>query len=1120
MFYSDIHFIRKYSALVIAALMLFLVVGKSSAQQTAASISGRIVDPQNASISEADVSVTNIDTNIARTVRSDATGHYQVLSLNPGRYSVSAKASGFQEKILTGIVLEIAQNATLDVSLSIGGKTDVVTVNASADVIDTETSSQGTVIDNQKVVELPLNQRTFYGLALLSPAAYLPAQNSSNGFRGGFNVSGQNETANTFTVNGIDDNDQYVMAPSFRPSVEDIQEFKLLTGAYSAEFGRSAGGQVVVVTKSGSNELHGDVFEFLRNSEFDARNYFALPGTAQTFRRNQFGATLGGPIAKGRTFYFLSYEGLRLAQPVVGQTSVLNPAFLNGDFSSVSTQLVNPATKQPYARNQIPSGQFSAFGQQLLKLYPKPNPGYLVSNSKPTYTFDEARIENLDEGSVRVDHKFTDKDSVLAQFNYFNDPSFEPSNSLCGSALIPGFGCTTNQISILAGINYTRIISDHWLNEFRAGWDRLEQPRIGEDVNDGFPSIPGAFGDPTISKSINGGAPSTSVSGYAGIHPYTNLPQHRYDNHYNLVNNTSWSHGKHNVKFGANLLQYRSALIFVNDGTGVFSFSASSSNGAETSGNAAADLLLGYASSSTRSPTAPEMQLAYTSYAGYIQDDWKITSSLTLNLGLRYEDFSPATDQRNVLANYVLPSVPGTPGSAIVAGVNGVGKTLYNDDQNNFAPRLGLAWRPFGNDKTVVHGFYGAFYSAPMIGNGALQGLGLNLPFRLTQGFTSATGSQVQLDTTPFPTGSKAQTGTQANPYTNASPTGIAPNFRNLYVNEYGAEIQRQITPALALTVGYLGNEGARLPRTISPNQGIVTASTATSVTSYKPLTTTAAGVALPPLGPVGANSLYYTLNSVSYYVTSGHSSYNALTVKAQQNYHNGLSFLVAETWGKSIDNAPVNGSQSSSTGPQNSLNLQAERGLSDYNVANRLVISPVYELPFGRGKRYFVQGIAGAVAGGWQISGIYTQESGRPFTINSSVNRSGSNGSDRPNLIGNPNSGPKTVAQWFNTAAFTANAYGQFGNAGRNIVIGPGYVDLDAAVQRTFKLSERYSAELRVESFDVANKPNFLNPLGTGTGEYIPTSSSNPANSNSAFGAITAANDPRSLQFSLKVKF
>jgi hypothetical protein len=339
-------------------------------------------------------------------------------------------------------------------------------------------------------------------------------------------------------------------------------------------------------------------------------------------------------------------------------------------------------------------------------------------------------------------------------------------------------------------------------------------------------------------------------------------------------------------------------------------------------------------------------------------------------------------------------------------------------------------------------------------------------------------------------------------------------------MDEFGASVDRQITPTLLLSVGYLGNEGVKIPRPVYPNQAVITGTTTNATTgvvspvTYLPLSSTA-------MGPIGTQGKYYKLSNPAFYISEGHSSYNQLTVKAQQNYTNGLAFILAFTWSHAIDNAPgyASTSQASSGTPQDSFNLRAERGTSDFNVGKRLVISPVYELPFGKNKKYLTNGIGSVLAGGWQLSGIYTFDSGRPFTISTSTNRSGSTyGADRPNVIGNPNNGPKTVAQWFNTAAFTANTIGQFGTAGRNIVVGPHYNNTDVAIQRMFDVTERYKIAFRAEAFDVFNNVNFLNPLGTGTGNYI--SNAAGVNTNTSFGKLTAANDPRSLQFSLKLLF
>lgn len=1133
----------------VAGLPVGVGLGTTSyvfAQQTQASLTGLIQDNTGSTIPGAQVEITNTDTNISRKVMSDSAGRYLVSNLNPGKYALRVVMAGFSRKELKGITLNVGAQDSLDVKLEIGAVTDVVDVQAEASVTNTESASAGSVITNQQVVGLPLNTRSFYGLALLSPAAYLPAQNSTLGFRGGFNVAGNNETANTFTVNGIDDNDQNVMAPSFRPSVEGIQEFKLLTGIYSAEYGRTSGGQVVVITKTGTNQFHGDLFEFIRNR---VKNAFTLPGITPAFRRNQFGATLGGPLIKDRTFFFVNYEGLRLAQQIALTGAVPLTAWHNGNFSSLCTagfnasglcintaqQLYRPTTplaaRVPYIRNQIASGDISPLGQRLINYFPAPD-----AATSSTYTLNRTRIENLDEISGRIDHKFGDHDTILAQYNYFNDPSFEPSNSLCGSSQLPGFGCYTNQRSVLAGLNYTHIFNEHWLNEVRIGWDRLVQPRTGEDASNGFPVLPGAFNDPAnILPGTYGGTPNVTVSGYSALHPYTNLPQRRWDNHYNLVDNAQWTHGAHNFKFGVNILQARYSDYYIAFETGSFAFNSGSSSNSNvpTTGNSVADLLTGYAYSSTRSPSAPFIRALYSSYGGYAQDDWKISPYFTLNAGVRYEYFSPTRDAKNVIANINPSATPfsgytaATPQQLSIQLAGTTGKSVdyvYNGDMDNFAPRLGLSWQPFHNDSTVVHAGFGTYFSSPAIGNGANLAMSLNVPFRLNQTFTSTPTAFAQLDGNPFPGSTRVarDTTTQFNYFPSATPSGIDQNFRVLYLNEYAADVQQQFSKALVLTVGYIGNEGARIPRAVNLNQGIVTGVTATATAFVRPYRSAGTADAVANTESYTNNACvstyaqacYNNFGNVTYYISSGHSAYHALTLKAQQQYAHGLSFIAAYTWSKSIDNAPgyASGSQSSSGTAQDSHNLQAERGLSDFDVRHRLVLSPVYELPFGRNKPFLTHGFGAALAGGWQLSGIAQVSTGRPFTIaNSDSNRSGSfNNVDRPNLVADPNMGPKTKAQWFNTAAFVTQARGTFGNAGRNILVGPGYVNVDTAVQRTFPIVERVNLLVRAEAFNIFNKVNYLNPLGTSTG----------ALGAGSYGALTAANDPRQMQFSAKILF
>jgi hypothetical protein len=791
---------------------------------------------------------------------------------------------------------------------------------------------------------------------------------------------------------------------------------------------------------------------------------------------------------------------MRLAQEIAALATVPTVAERTGNFAGVAS-IHNPYTGAPFSTpNQIDPSLMSTFGKALMTEYPIPNNASTGANN---YTFNESRIENLDEVSARVDDTLDSKDFIVGQYNFFNDPSFEPSNSLCGTSVLPGFGCTTNQVSTLIGVNWTHIFNPTLLNEFRMGYDRLVQPRVEQDVTQtSFPLLNGVFDDPSITDNF--GVPDTSVSGFSSLAPYGNLPQDRWDNHYNLVDSLTWTHGAHTFKAGFNLLKASYSNTYVVDGRGVLSFNSAStaSAGGPTSGNSLADMLMGVAYSSSREPSAPLLEMLYYSSGLFVQDDWKATRNLTFNLGLRWEDFSPLRDKYNHISSY-----DPTTETMIVAGEPGVSSKIYRSDLTNFEPRIGLAWQPFHDSKTVVHSAFGIFYNAPSIGNGAGLGLLSNVPERTPQTFYTSAAEPLQIDTDPFPSPSgcsDADLGVTPACALTVTPTGISRNYRNMYIDEYSLDIQRQLTSAMSLTVGYLGSQGSRLPNEANLNQPAV-------INGVSAATRPVTGVHTITYPSNHA----YDFNNISFYESEGKAHYNSMEIKVRQSYHDGLSLLASYTWSKATDNTPGYASSSQSSGllPQNSYNPNAEWGLSAFNVAQRFLISPVYELPFGKGQRFLANNrIASMLAGGWQISGIGTVDTGRPFTVtNASANNSGSfNNEDRPNLIGNPNTGPKTVAKWFNTAAFsTAVPAGTFGDAGRNIVIGPGYVDIDLAIQRSFQLTEHLTMPIRFESFDVANKPNFFNPVSAG--QEAGTSS---------FGTISQADDPREMQFSIKLVF
>jgi hypothetical protein len=1054
-------------------LALFISSIVLLAQTPTATVTGIVKDQSGGSVANARVAIRNTGTNITHDLVTNKDGEYTFPLLDIGTYEVSVEATGFKKQIKTDLVLQVGQTARLDFSLELGQVSDTVEVTAEAPTTQTESASIGTVIDNRHVVDIPVNGRQFYSLAVLTPGVTPPVQNSTLSFRGGFNVAGASEVANNFTLNGFNNNNQDVSAPNFRPSLDVIAEFKVLTGVYPAEFGYGSGGQVQVTTKSGTNQFHGSLYEYIRNADVDARNFFLRPNTpTPPFKRNQFGGTVGGPIVKDKTFFFFGYEGFRLRQDINSLATVPLQPFLNGNFSSLlpKTVIRDPVTKTPFPGNIIPVNQIDPAGKALLSYYPAPTTptaaGALPSNN---YLFSEIRREQMDEGSLRIDQTFSEKDSLRATANFFNDPSFEPSNTLCGARLLPNFGCYTNQKSELYGITETHIFSPTLVNEARVGYTLLNQPRTMQD--DGIPFVQ-TYGIPSFAGGPNnGGIPAVTITSYSTLGNATNLPQNRYDSTYILGDSAIWSLDKHTFKFGVDASQFRSSQYYVQYGVGSFSFT----NGATTyptSGYGLADVLLGRPFQTQRVPNYPNKWYQSTTTIGlFAQDDYKVTSRLTLNYGLRWELYTPTTEKYNHSSSFD-PQI----GGMVVAGQNGFGSNLWNPRYRNFAPRLGLSWQPFGDAKTVIHAGAGIFYNAPTSGNGILA-MFYNPPIRTVQQFTSTTLSPLVGLANSFPA---------ANAGSSASPFGIAQNFQTATIDEWTFDIQRELAPSWVLDVTYFGSKGSHLPLNRNINQ---------------PRPSGVAGVTLARPYPNFAN--------ISFAESVGNSVYNSLQLKLQKRYSSGLSLLSTFTWGRSIDdgNGIATSTSASSTTPQNALNQEAERGRSDFDIKYRFVFSPVYELPFGPGKPYVSQGFWSYIIGGWQVTALFSAQTGSPLTPYYSANISGTlNNEDRPNVIGDPNNGPKTPQEWFNVAAFASPGAGNFGNAGRNIINGPGLVNLDTAVIRNFKIKERFGLQFRAQAYNALNHPNFNFP--------------NATVDSSAFGTITSALDPRELEAALRLVF
>ena len=660
---------------------------------------------------------------------------------------------------------------------------------------------------------------------------------------------------------------------------------------------------------------------------------------------------------------------------------------------------------------------------------------------------------------LHLDGTINDKNSVYATLNYFNDPTTTPNNPLCSGALIPGFGCFVGLTTQLYGGGWTHIFTPNVINIVRGGYQRLVQPRLSLDANIPFDTTYGipAFFDPTVPN--NQGIPFTNITGYATYGGPTNLPQNRGDSTYDYGDTVIYTHGAHSVKAGVEYTRTLANALIVNSGRGQFVFQGT------YTGNPLADALLGLPTTAARAPTAPVYHARYTYIAGYAQDTWKVLRNLTLNYGLRWETFTPVTDKNNLMVSFDLPSH-----TTIESGANGVPSHLYHAFNNNWGPRLGMNYRPFNTESTVVHSGFGITYDAPIVLNG-FTGLLTAYPLRLSQTFQGTSAAPLS-----FP-----------NPYAgNGQPTitpqGINPHFRPPMNIAYSFGVQQQLGRSTVMDVSYQGSESAYLTDAININQATA------------PQTTNAAGIAARP---------YKGYNTVTYTQPFSHSTYNALYAKLEERMSGGLTFLVAYTWSKSLDNV--------TSTPQDYYNLAAEKGLSTFDARNRFVASPVYKLPFGYSGKFLTNGVVGQIVGGWELAGNVALQNGTPVTpiLGSNVSNNGKTTGDRPNVIGNPNKGPKSIkpgSTWVNIKAFSAPATSTYGNARRGVISSPSYMDADVNVARTFTLPREMALQFRAEFFNAFNHPNFGLPNVTfGT---------------SNFGTISSALDPRDIQFALKLNF
>jgi hypothetical protein len=1090
--------IRRLGTLLALALLASSAI--VAGQQETATITGEVRDASGGLIPKAAITVTNTSTNLSVKGESNDSGLYTLVSLRPGLYSVSVEKDGFKRLVRPAITLQVNQVVRLDFTLEVGELSATVEVTTATQLIESQTSARGAVIEQKKILELPLNGRDYNQLALLSPGV-LPStpRLAAVNFKGAINVNGNRTFNNVFLLDGVD-NISY--SNSFRgenvqmiqPSIEALQEFKIQTNAYSAEFGRSSGAVVNATIRSGANSLRGTIYEFIRNDKLDANNFFsnALGAPKPVRKRNQFGAAVGGPIVKNRTFWFADYEGLREREGVPRVRQVPTAAQKAGLFT---TAVFDPfaAGRPQFSQNAqgqwvIPSNRWDPVGAKIVSLIPDPNvAGTTIFASTPI------TATRQDQFDVRVDHRLAEGITLFGRYSFVDTDTFRPAPlpGLGEGSFNDAFGANQNRSQGVA-IGVTWIFNPTLVGDFRLGWVRGNYftfpPNFGVDgpAAIGLKNVPS---DP----AIVGGVPKVNLQAFDAVGRHTSTPQFQTPRVWNPRATLSLNRGRHFFKFGGESLFVRTMINDLNATIGRMNFDD------RFTGKSVGDLLLGLPS-----------QLALTSftvmnqgqkmYFGFIQDDFKVNSKLTLNLGVRYEFSTAPREKENRFANFD----PAT-GTMVFAKEGDLfDRSLVHPDKNNLAPRLGFAYSP--NERWVIRGGYGVFYSHT-VRQGREGLLGFNPPFlvdNLLQ--TGVTGNAAIASAALFRLRDGYPSGLlDAN---SLAPTVLRraqdANQRTPYIQQFNFGIQHELVKDLLLDVAYVGNKGTKLPGFRNLNQRVV-------ITN--PNGSQAAGAKPFP-----------TFGDIQWMENRVISSYNSLQARLEKRFSAGLTATMSYTWGKALTEAPDHISTSGGgpgldTGtfkePQNGYNLKADRGLAEFDVKQRFVASYIYELPFGKGRKYGSSwnGLPELLLGGWQLSGIHALQSGLALTATlggSTVLNLGGERRARPNLIGNPElpSNQRTVQQWFNTKAFAQfNPSPQaFGNAGVGIMRGPGFASFDFTLGKSFHIDEVRRVEFRAEVFNAFNRANFNPPdiRAESTG----------------FGQILSAGNARIMQFGLKFHF
>ena len=1090
-------------------------------QGTDASLTGTVTDSSHAAIAGARLTARNTSTNFVQEVATDAAGSYSFLSLPIGTYTLTVEQEGFK-KATVDLTLETAEKARQNFELQIGQTQQTVTVNDSASNLSTQDASLGTVINNNTVADTPLYLRNWDDLLRLVPGVqsnrYTDQSGATSAGRtGAFNVHGVHSLQNDFILDGIDNNTfsenvQELSTQASRPSVDTIQEFKVITNPYSAEYGRSPGAAVVVTSKGGTNEIHGVAYEYLRNNFFDANDFFSNRSrlTKPKNNQNQFGASIGAPVMHDKLFGFFNYEGTRISRGVLRISTVPLPNERTGDFSPAAAAangiapyptIYDLTTGQPFNNNQIPQGSIDPFATKIMALFPLPN----LSGQLNNYVRNALLTDNADSYNGRVDWVPSQSDNIFARYSYSNRNRFIPgyyggigdgtSTSAWGRQVLKGQS---------AVIGWTHVFTPTLVNEFRLGFIRdysfAEQDPFGQNKVDEF--VPGVPDNPAVA----GGISQITLTNFTFIGSPDFLPKQQVPQQFQWVDNLSKTLGNHALKFGLDLRAPMRNIYQDEPGTrGSLTFdkiftcqrAAGTNQCTGNTGISYADFLLGDVKGSQLTNVHFVDQRLWM-LSVFVEDDFKLRRNLTLNLGLRYDFSTPALEGKNELANFD-PTANGGAGGLVFAQSGSLQhRALVQINSHNFAPRIGVSYAL--HSKTVLRAGYGIYYML-LERFGSEDQLALNAPFLVNnvQSAPSTAASPLFLLQNGFPANSldPHQPGLLGQVRIRA----VDPNTPTPYVQQWSVGFQRELPGNLLGELNYLGTHSAHLNVLADLNQGLFDST-----------------------GKVGATRPFPTLGYIEYQLPVGMGKYNGLEAGLERRFRNGLGMRLAYTYSRSMDNTPQELESNSGSAPDG-RDYRSWFGPSDFDSPHRLAISYIYELPFGRNRKVVNSGALSYIVGGFKTSGVYTFASGRPFTVSSGGSIASTldvfgAGAATPNRIGTPTI-VGDVDCWYYVAknsscgalqpnltdAYQLQNPGFLGNVGRNTLRGPHTNVLDFALMRDFPIRESLGMQFRWEVFNLTNTVQFGQP-------------SNNFSSSSAGKITSLAGDPRVMQFALRLAF